>query len=287
MPRRVVAPLPRGTLPTVIVAVVSLGSIGHGTAAVERSLHIAVASPARSISPLSPTLCPQGTLPDGNVCVHLPDDDEGAPETESTVNAHHDKRGRWVVYDQIPRRPDRPADYDAYRYPVPCDHGCVVSGYDLDVPDERQRRGWRLTHVGHGAVDLSEKRGTPVSLVALEHQEGDAEVVYVGPLFGTTVITRHSLREGRQLRDYLLFFGHLEAPSSGLVEHGPGATLKEGDVVGYVGDTGSPELVHLHLEARRVRDGVDVASVARSAPRALAENANSVVCDPRNVLPLK
>jgi hypothetical protein len=58
-------------------------------------------------------------------------------------------------------------------------------------------------------------------------------------------------------------------------------------VVGYVGDTGSPELVHLHLEARRVRDGVDVASVARSAPRALAENANSVVCDPRNVLPLK
>jgi hypothetical protein len=59
--------------------------------------------------------------------------------------------------------------------------------------------------------------------------------------------------------------------------------LKEGDLVGAVGDTGSPELVHLHLEARRVRDGVDV---SRLAPSAMIANENSVVCDPRNVLPL-
>jgi murein DD-endopeptidase MepM/ murein hydrolase activator NlpD len=222
-----------------------------------------------------------GTLPDGDVCVHLTSDDDG-PEAEAEENAHHDKQGRWVVYDQIPRRPERPADYDAYRYPVPCTRACVVSGYDLDRPDERQRRGRRLSHVGHGAVDLPQKKGTPITMVPLEHQEGEAEVVFVGALFGTTVITRHTLREGGQLRDYLLLFGHLDAPAPGLA---PGKHIAEGEVVGFVGDTGSPELVHLHLEARRVRSGIDLGRLGSGA--AMIANENSVVCDPRNVLPLR
>jgi murein DD-endopeptidase MepM/ murein hydrolase activator NlpD len=213
--------------------------------------------------------------------VHIQSEDDDAPEALAAVNAHHDKRGLWVVYDQIPRRPERPADYDAYRYPVACARDCVVSGYDLDRPDDAQRRGRRLSHVGHGAVDLPQKKGTPIVMVSLEHQVGDAEVVYVGPLFGTTVLTRHTLREGNQLRDYLLLFGHLEAPAPGL---SVGAHLKEGDGVGFVGDTGSPELVHLHLEARRIREGVDVGKLG---PGAMIDNENSVVCDPRNVLPLR
>jgi murein DD-endopeptidase MepM/ murein hydrolase activator NlpD len=215
--------------------------------------------------------------------VHIPPTDELAsgPEAEAEANAHFDRHGRWVIYDQIPRRPDRPADYDAYRYPVPCPHGCVVSGYDLDRPDESQRRGRHLTYVGHGAVDIPEPKGTPIAFVALDHEEGDAEVVFVGPLFGTTVIARVSLREGGRLRDYILLFGHLDAAASGLA---PGAQLKEGDLVGMVGDTGSPSLVHLHLEARRVREGVNVAKL--SGPAIIA-NENSVVCDPRNVLPLR
>jgi murein DD-endopeptidase MepM/ murein hydrolase activator NlpD len=245
------------------------------------AVHVAAVAHAEALSPLSPALCPTGALPDGDACVRIQSDDDDGPEALSEVNAHHDKRGRWIVYDQIPRRPDRPADYDAYRYPVPCDHGCVVSGYDLDRPDDAQRRGRRLSHVGHGAVDLPQKKGTPIVMVALEHQVGDAEVVYVGPLFGTTVLTRHTLREGNQLRDYLLLFGHLDAPAPGLTV---GAHLKAGDGVGFVGDTGSPELVHLHLEARRVREGVDL---ARLGPGAMIDNENSVVCDPRNVLPLR
>jgi murein DD-endopeptidase MepM/ murein hydrolase activator NlpD len=222
-------------------------------------------------------------LPDGQVCVHLPSADE-APEAESEVNAHHDKRGQWVVYDEIPRRPERPADYDAYVYPVPCTRGCVVSGYDLDRPDELQRRGRHLRHVGHGAVDLVEPKGTPIAMLSLEHQEGDAEVIFIGPLFGTTVITRHSLREGGQLRDYLVLFGHLDAPAPALAV---GTPVKRGDLVGFVGDTGSPELVHLHLEVRRVRSGVDLDRVTRGPAAMLIENATSVVCDPRNVLPLR
>jgi hypothetical protein len=266
--------------PAPAAAALALLTLGAGAARqgpVVRSPPPALAAPVASAAPA----CPVGALPDNESCVHWAPLDDDAPEAMSLSNAHHDKHGRWIAYDQIPRRPDRPPEYDAYRYPVPCERSCVVSGYDLDQPDEQQRRGRRLLHVGHGAVDLVEKKGTRVALVDLEHQQGDAETVYVGRLFGTTVITRHTVREGGQLRDYLLLYGHLDAPAEGL---SVGAKLREGDVVGFVGDTGSPELVHLHLEARRVRTGVDVTKLS---PAAMVANENSVVCDPRNILPLR
>src|SRR3954462_10596359 len=65
-------------------------------------------------------VCPPGTLPDGDACVPIPSrDDEGGEELAAFPAAHHGKKGRFETYDQIPRRPDRPAAYDAYRYPVP------------------------------------------------------------------------------------------------------------------------------------------------------------------------
>jgi murein DD-endopeptidase MepM/ murein hydrolase activator NlpD len=274
---------------TAALALAAVLSLGAGAARgpvlrVEAGDSVAASGPGTSTTSLSPAPCPVGSLPDGEVCVRLAAEDDG-PEAEPAENAHHDRRGRWIVYDQIPRRPDRPADYDAYLYPVPCARACVVSGYDLDRPDESQRRGARLSHVGHGAVDLPQTKGTPITLVALEHQEGDAEVVFVGALFGSTVITRHTLREGGQLRDYLLLFGHLDAPAPGITT---GRHLAPGELVGFVGDTGSPELVHLHLEARRVRTGVDLEKLAGAGGgAALIANENSVVCDPRNVLPLR
>jgi len=225
--------------------------------------------------------CPDPMIFDNGACVAWPDEDQGAPAAEPESNAHRDKRGRWVSYDQIARRPDRPADYDAYRYPVPCDHACVVSGYDLDRPDEVQRRGRRLHEVGHGAVDLVQPKGTPVTILPLEHQQGGAEVVFVGSLFGTTVITQHMVYEGSQARPYLALFGHLDSAAPGIR---PGASLHDGDVIGWVGDTGSPELVHLHFEIRRVRDGLDVHGMG---PQTMISNESSVVCDPRNVLPLR
>jgi murein DD-endopeptidase MepM/ murein hydrolase activator NlpD len=216
--------------------------------------------------------------------VHLPSDTTSAPETPEVSNAHHDRAGKYVVYDQIPRRPDRPADYDAYEYPIPPGmpggrH--VMSGYDLDQPDSRQRRGRHLSHVGHGGVDLPQKMGTPIRAIALEHQEGPSEVLFIGWLFGKTVITRHSLREGDRSRDYVLLFGHLDAPADGLVV---GQQLADGDPIGTVGNTSSVDFVHLHLEARRVRDDIDLKKLA---PGLLIANEVSVVCDPRNVLPLK
>ena len=196
--------------------------------------------------------------------------------------AHHDREGRLRVYDQIPRRPERPADYRKYQLPVPplAQQSFVTSGYDLDLPDDEQRRGAEMKAVGHGGIDLAQKRGTQVALVPLEHQVGDAEVLFVGKLFGNSVVTHHAVREGGVLRDYLVIHGHLEKPASGL---GRGATLAAGAVVGYVGDSGSPGVVHLHLEMRRARDGVNLSTLA---PGELAHNSKTVACDPRNVLPL-
>jgi hypothetical protein len=273
---------PRALFPSLaVVSFLSLGGAAPGVSSPRQRLFVD-SRPIDGPAPLAETQCAPGTLPDGTACVHLPDgDDSAVPEAESEVSAHHDRRGRWVVYDQIPRRPDRPPDYDLYVYPVPCARGCVVSGYDLDLPDDRQRRGRRLSHVGHGAVDLPGKKGTPIVLVPLEHQEGDADVVFVGPLFGTTVVTRHTLREGGQLRDYVVLFSHLDEPAAGLRV---GTHVKGGDAVGTMGDTGSPELVHLHLETRRVRDSIDASKLS---PAGLVANENTVVCDPRNVLPLR
>ena len=238
-----------------------------------------------TVPALARTECPPGTAPDHDACVHLTRGAEDGPLLPSAPNIHREKSGRLKEYEQIPRLPDRPSDYDAYRYPIPpgLPNGhYVVSGYDLDRPDPEQRRGRTLSHVGHGGVDLPQAKGTPVKNLVLEHQEGETEVLYTGPLFGTTVVTRHSLREGGRLRDYVVLFGHLDSIAVGVA---PGATLKDGDLVGAVGDTSSPQLVHLHYEVRRVREGVDLAKVPAGAQ--LLADSVSVVCDPRNVLPLK
>jgi murein DD-endopeptidase MepM/ murein hydrolase activator NlpD len=254
----------------------------------QATAHVSTVGETVPDAPLPLAACPAGTLPDGTVCVHLPSNDDEGENAPALRNGHRVRSGSWTEYDQIPRLPERPESYDAYRYPTPPGlpgGKSVVSGYDLDRPDEAQRRGRTLHAVGHGGVDLPNTRGTPISMVALEHQQGDAEVLFVGTLFGTTVVTRHTIREGGQLRDYVVLFGHMDNSAPGLV---PGTQLKDGDPVGVVGDTGSPELVHLHYEVRRVRDDVDLnAKLKAYGAGALVQNEVTVVCDPRNVLPLR
>jgi murein DD-endopeptidase MepM/ murein hydrolase activator NlpD len=204
----------------------------------------------------------------------------GAPRPVIAPNGHYDRRGEWVDYDQISRRPGRPEGYDAYLLPVSA-QAWVASDYDLDKPDAEQRRAPHLAQVGHGGVDLADVRGTPIRMVTLEHQVGHADVLYVGHLFGNSVVTRHRIREAGRLHDYVLIFGHLEEAAAGVRR---GDELAAGDLVGTMGDSDSPELVHLHLEARRLRDGVDAWSVSGSA---LNARDVSVVVDPRNVLALR
>ncbi len=250
----------------------------------QRTIDASIAGTKTSTAGQQPAVapCPRGTLPDGNVCIPVPDPDAAGETLVEQQNEHHDRNGRLRVYDQIPRRPERPKDFRKYRLPVPVlpDQSFVTSGYDLDRPDAEQRRGAELSAVGHGGVDLAQARGTEVRLVNLENQVGDASVLAVGHLFGNSVVTQHTLREAGALREYLVIYGHLESSAPGLSH---GQTLKAGALLGFVGDSGSPGVVHLHFEVRRAREGVDAGQLPLGQ---VNQNAKTVACDPRNVLEL-
>jgi murein DD-endopeptidase MepM/ murein hydrolase activator NlpD len=240
--------------------------------------------PRRAPAGLDQVRCPPGTLDDAGVCIPVPHPD--VAEGEALVaerNAHRTRSGAWTEYDQIPRRPDRPRDYALYRYPVEPLPGqsLLMSGYDLNLPSDTQRRGPRLKATGHGGIDLAQRRGAEVRLVFLEHQKGPAEALYVGWLFGNTVVTLHNILEAGTERQYLALHGHLERPASGLEV---GTLLDEGGIIGYVGDSDSPGAIHLHLELRQIRSGVDARLLA---PSEIVDNARTVACDPRNLLPLQ
>lgn len=206
------------------------------------------------------------------------------PEGEALVaerNLHRNRHGAWTEYEQIPRRPDRPKDYSLYRYPVQplAGQSLLMSGYDLNLPDDSQRRGPKLKAVGHGGIDLAQRRGAEVHLVALEYQKGPAEILYVGWLFGNTVVTLHRVMEAGTERQYLALHGHLERAATGLEL---GMPVEEGALLGYVGDSDSPGAIHLHLELRQVRSNIDARLLK---PGEIVDNARSVACDPRNLLP--
>lgn len=228
--------------------------------------------------------CPFGTLEDNQICIPVAREDDS--EREALVaerNVHRTRSGNWTEYDQIPRQPDRPRDYAQYRYPVQplAGQSLMMSGYDLNLPNDAQRRGPRLKAVGHGGIDLAQRRGAEVRLVALEQQQGPAEVLFVGWLFGNTVVTLHRIREAGASREYVVLYGHLERAATGL---DVGVALEDGELLGYVGDSDSPGAIHLHLEIRQVRLGVEARLLA---PSELVENARTVACDPRNLLPLQ
>lgn len=238
-------------------------------------------------------ICPPMTLPDDSVCVHWPDHDGDDIAGESRFDgdrvAPRDYRD---LQDSLPRRPDRPADYGAYRYPVPCD-GCVVTegspsrsampGADLDRSDGVRPSG--LSYNGRDGIDLSVPSGTPVTVPALEHQQGPAELVYVGQLLGASVVTRHAVREADEERDYIVVLGHLDA-APGLADSGARSAIRlhAGQRIGSAVGRGSSGFANVHLEVRRVRRGVDVRGLQ---PSALIHGASTIACDPRNVLPLK
>ena len=268
------------------VVVAGLAALASGAERSARARNVVVRRTARPDSPQElSSVCPAGTLPDADQCVPIPEsgDLESGADLVSSTNAHRERSGRWTVYEQIPRLPDRPSDYQAYRYPIPppASGSYAIGPYDLDRPDNEQRRGARLTFTGHGAIDIMHVRGTEVRSVSLEHQQGDAEVVYAAPLFGISVVTRHTVREGARLRDYVVLHGHLDGIAPGVA---PGVMVHDGDLLGFVGDTGSEGLVHLHLEVRQVRDGADPESLRSQV---VVRPQVTIPCDPRNVLPLR
>ena len=279
-------PALRACLATAALAALTGASPGRELVRVLRpapqSAPSASASGQASAAPVA-VPCPSGALPDGEGCVPFEQAGGEGPELESQQNQHHDRRGQLRVYEQIPRHPERPEEYGAYRYPIPTPEGgkLAVSGFDLDLPDDQQRRGAHLKAVGHGGVDLAAPRGTEVRALPIEHQEGDAEVIYTGQLFGLSVVTRQARKEGGKLQEYITIHGHLDGVAPGVSK---GTRAPEGTLLGFVGDSGSEGVVHLHLELRRVREGVDAAALP---PGKLAANDRTIAVDPRNLLPLR
>jgi murein DD-endopeptidase MepM/ murein hydrolase activator NlpD len=227
--------------------------------------------------------CGASLLRDHGVCVHLEEEQGENPLAVAIANQHVERGVGLRTYDQIPRRPDRPESYSAYLFPL-SNPTRVMSGYDLDLPDSNQRRAPTLRHTGHGGLDLTAARGAPVTVVLLEHESQEPEVLYAGGLFGTSVVTLHTVHEGGDVREYVVIYGHLDEIAAGIQA---GRHLAPKEVVGFVGDTGSPGLVHLHLEIRRVRESAKIRDAVRQAGGgAILLDWATVVTDPRNLLPL-
>jgi hypothetical protein len=226
--------------------------------------------------------CGPGTLPEGDVCIPLPR--PGArigpaePAELEAAPALRSERAR----ELIPRRPDRPADPTAYRYPLVLHPGPLplLAGLDLPppTPPVQDRPGSSASTAA--AVELGASADDEVQALELDHQEGPAEVAFVGDLLGTTVITAHLVRDGGRLRQLLVVLGNLDRPGPRAVV---GAPVEPGDVLGYAGDSAKPGRVALWLEVRQLREGTSLGPAIQDR---LVDDAISVPCDPRNVLPL-
>jgi murein DD-endopeptidase MepM/ murein hydrolase activator NlpD len=219
--------------------------------------------------------CPPRHLPEGGSCVPLPAVD--AP-LERRSPSQRGLAPRGAAFEILPRRPDRPADPYALRWPLDGEPSFYAEPGDP-----------RDDALSPASVELAAERGARVISLDLQGQEGRATVVGTGRLHGTTVVVSHTVREAGRLRRYLLVYGRLDGLGPSIEV---GRSLSEGDVIGFVGDSGSPGYVHLYLDARQVREeldaeggaGVDLAplDIAR-----LVEPSLSIAIDPRNLLPLR
>ena len=95
----------------------------------------------------------------------------------------------------------------------------------------------------HSGVDYVAPRGTPVEAVS------DGRVVSAGWSggYGRLAVVRHA--EGYETR-----YGHLSGFARGIRS---GATVRQGQVVGYVGSTGLSTGPHLHYEVRKFGSAVN------------------------------
>lgn len=212
-----------------------------------------------------PAPCLPGTLPEGPVCVRIPADGESSTlRLEAEAPRPAGRSG--VDADRISRRPERPADPTAYVYPI----GGARPPRVLGGADGRGERP---------GVQLAARPGEKIVLVALDHQEGPAEVIHVGDVYGLTVVTRHDVTEGSRKRSYLLFHGRLDRADPAIAA---GAKLEAGAVLGFARADNGGALIDFYLEARQLREGASL-----SDPKKLTEASVALPIDVRDVLPLR
>ncbi len=88
----------------------------------------------------------------------------------------------------------------------------------------------------HRGVDYAAPRGTPIKAA------GDGRIIHRGPHggYGNTIIIEHAGR-------YTTLYAHMNGFARGI---GKGTRVRQGQVIGYVGDTGLATAPHLHYEFR-------------------------------------
>lgn len=223
-----------------------------------RKLDVRVGAPtgAAAKSATQSSVCGPGTLPDGDQCVPVP---VAAASVE-------DGRPQVLGLDHLPRRPDRPADFARYRYPL--------------SPRRVEPEDPSTADASVSNLLLRAQPGTEVRSIALSGQEGDAKVLFVGQLRGPSLVTHHRVREASGLRDYLLVLGELESTAPGL---SPGATLPANVVIGALPSRTEQGEPSLFLALRRLRSGYDLSALRGED---VLTSPRTISCDPRNVLPL-
>ena len=110
---------------------------------------------------------------------------------------------------------------------------------------------WR----GHKGVDYAAPTGTPI------HATGDGVIDFIGTQngYGNTIIIKHH-------SGYKTLYAHQSRFASGLKK---GASIAQGDLIGYVGSTGWSTGPHLHYEFRVNDTPVDPLSVDLPVARPL------------------
>lgn len=86
----------------------------------------------------------------------------------------------------------------------------------------------------HKGVDYAAPRGTPIKAA------GDGKVILAGPKggYGNTVVIQHGSR-------YRTLYAHMQGFAKNIRN---GATVKQGQIIGYIGTTGLSTGPHLHYE---------------------------------------
>jgi hypothetical protein len=246
-------PLVKGAAAAAVLT--ALGGLARPDPAPSLAVHAPPAPPA-GVDGL-PALCGSGMLPEGPVCLRIPE-----PSARAAATPHPSLRGE----EGIPRSPDRPADPARYRYPVAGTR--VLGGFDVSAAP--------------AGVRVAATSSEPVKLIALDGQEGLAEVVFAADRDGAAVVaTYHLVREGERARGYLLVHGHLDHLAPGLAA---GAMLAEGAELGAAAREAAASI---SLEARQVRDIATASRKGAIDERQLTASSFAVPIDLRDVLPLR
>ena len=188
------------------------------------------ASVAASVTTASQlvTPCPPRTLMDDEACVPVAD------LTQDTGTALD-------VQERLPRYPGRPSSITSYELPI-------TRGSESQVRTEL----WPTPSGPHIALTyLPAPPGSLVQVRAFEGQDQPARVVFVGQLFGTTVVTQHQVTIGQRLIPHFAIYAGLANVSTEV-----GQTAADGTELGSIANGDGERAVGLRYAIRRARSEV-------------------------------